>query len=70
MSNHITIYLNGQAQTIAPGTNLTTLVATMGQDPRGIAIERNRDIVPKSAWDGCVLANGDRLEVVVFVGGG
>ncbi len=70
MSNHITIHLNGQAQTIAPATNLTTLVATLGQDPRGVAIERNRDIVPKSAWDACVLEEGDRLEVVVFVGGG
>jgi thiamine biosynthesis protein ThiS len=66
----ITIHLNGQPRTLDTGTNLTTLVATMGQDPRGIAIERNRDIVPKSAWDACVLADGDRLEVVVFVGGG
>jgi thiamine biosynthesis protein ThiS len=66
----ISIHLNGQPRTLEAGTTLTTLVATMGQDPRGIAIERNRDIVPKSAWDGCVLADGDRLEVVVFVGGG
>jgi sulfur carrier protein len=70
MNTTITIHLNGQAQQVAPGTNLTTLVATLGQDPRGVAIERNRDIVPKSAWDACVLAEGDRLEVVVFVGGG
>jgi sulfur carrier protein len=70
MSNTITIYLNGQTQQVAPGTNLTALVATLGQDPRGVAIERNRDIVPKSAWDACVLQAGDRLEVVVFVGGG
>jgi sulfur carrier protein len=70
MSNDITIHLNGQAQSIAQGTNLTTLVATLGTDPRGVAIERNREIVPKSAWEGCVLEEGDRLEVVVFVGGG
>jgi sulfur carrier protein len=70
MNKTITIHLNGQAQQVAPTTTLTALVATLGQDPRGIAIERNRDIVPKSAWEACVLADGDRLEVVAFVGGG
>jgi thiamine biosynthesis protein ThiS len=70
MSNTITLHLNGEPREVAQGTNLTSLVATLNQDPRGIAIERNREIVPKSAWDGCVLADGDRLEVVVFVGGG
>jgi thiamine biosynthesis protein ThiS len=66
MSNKITLHLNGEPREVAQGTNLTSLVATFNQDPRGIAIERNRDIVP----NGCVLADGDRLEVVVFVGGG
>jgi thiamine biosynthesis protein ThiS len=70
MSNTITLHLNGEPRTCEQGTNLTALVATLAQDPRGIAIERNREIVPKSAWDACVLAEGDRLEVVVFVGGG
>jgi sulfur carrier protein len=70
MTTTITLHLNGEPRTLTTGTNLTALVATMGQDPRGIAIERNREIVPKSAWDTCVLADGDRLEVVVFVGGG
>jgi thiamine biosynthesis protein ThiS len=70
MTAYITIHLNGEPHIIAATTNLTTLVATLAQDPRGVAIERNREIVPKSAWDACVLAEGDRLEVVVFVGGG
>jgi thiamine biosynthesis protein ThiS len=70
MTTKITLHLNGEPQTLEAGTTLTQLVATLGQDPRGVAIERNREIVPKSAWDGCVLADGDRLEVVVFVGGG
>lgn len=70
MSTDITIHLNGEPRSIAVRTNVTTLVATLGQDPRGVAIERNREIVPKSSWDACVLAEGDRLEVVMFVGGG
>jgi sulfur carrier protein len=64
------IFLNGQEQSIEAGTSLTALVATFAQDPRGVAIERNREIVSKSAWDTCILAEGDRLEVVQFVGGG
>jgi sulfur carrier protein len=64
------IFLNGQEQALDTGTTLTQLIATFADDPRGIAIERNLEIVPKSAWDGCVLKDGDRLEVVQFVGGG
>ena len=70
MNTTITIHLNGEARALVSGTTLTALVATLNQDPRGVAIERNREIVPKSAWDATVLADGDRLEVVVFVGGG
>jgi sulfur carrier protein len=70
MTNTIQIQINGEPRDIDAGTTLTTFVATLGQDPRGIAIERNREIVPKSGWDDCVLSDRDRLEVVVFVGGG
>ena len=64
------IFLNGQEQIILAGTTLTQLVATFEQDPRGVAIERNREIVPKSAWAATILAENDRLEIVQFVGGG
>jgi len=65
---HIT--LNGERREIAPGTTLAGLVATLGGDPRGIAIERNREIVPKTLHADTVLEEGDELEVVQFVGGG
>jgi thiamine biosynthesis protein ThiS len=64
------IILNGQEETILSGTTLTQLVATFAQDPRGVAIERNRQIVPKSTWDDIILVDNDRLEIVQFVGGG
>jgi sulfur carrier protein len=64
------IYLNGDIQNLSPGMTLDELVATFAQDPRGIAIERNRDIVSKSQWSTTVLVEGDRLEIVQFVGGG
>lgn len=64
------IILNGEPLTIAAGTRLKALVETMGGDPRGIAIERNLEIVPKSEHATTLLEDGDRLEVVQFVGGG
>lgn len=64
------IILNGEARNLVAGTTLKTLVETLGGDPRGIAIERNLEIVPKSAHAATVLEDGDRLEVVQFVGGG
>lgn len=68
------ITLNGEALEIAPGTTVAQLVHRIseegGRDPRGVAVERNREIVPKSEHAMTVLEAGDRLEIVQFVGGG
>ncbi|MEN9874920.1 MAG: hypothetical protein RL186_1817 [Pseudomonadota bacterium] len=64
------IVFNGQDQIVEAGTNVTQLVAILDRDPRGVAIERNLEIVPKSQWDATILQEGDRLELVQFVGGG
>jgi thiamine biosynthesis protein ThiS len=64
------ITLNGELTEVQPGTTLAMLVETLGRDPRGIAIERNLEIVPKSEHSATVLEDGDVLEVVQFVGGG
>lgn len=64
------ITLNGEPREVAPGTTLAALVATLAEDPRGIAIERNLEIVPKRLHGEIVLEAGDALEVVQFVGGG
>lgn len=64
------ITLNGDVMEVEPGLSLSELVARIADDPRGIAIERNLEIVPKSAHASTTLAEGDRLEVVQFVGGG
>ena len=66
----ISITLNAELRIMPSGATLTDLINQLDLDPRGVAIERNREIVPKSAWDGLVLVEGDRLELVVFVGGG
>ncbi len=67
----ITITLNGEPKQVAQGTSIATLVATeLGLDPTRVAVERNREIAPRSGWESATLAEGDELEIVHFVGGG
>jgi len=49
---------------------LTALVEFLGMKPDRVAVELNRDIVPRDRWSDTKLAEGDRLEIVHFVGGG
>ena len=68
------IILNGEPLEIGPGTTVAMLVQRLsdeaGRDPRSVAVERNREIVPKSEHALIVLEDGDQLELVQFVGGG
>lgn len=64
------IRLNGELKTLVKPTTLADLVAEMGLDTRKIAIERNREIVPKSAYAATALASADEIEIVAFIGGG
>jgi len=66
----IEITLNGEPRQIAPATSLTELIEQLGHTGRRIAIERNGEIVPKSLHGATRLDAGDRLEIVVAVGGG
>ena len=63
------IQVNGDTRDVAAGTILA-LVDELGLDPRKVAVERNLEIVPKSLHATTVLAEGDRIELVQFVGGG
>lgn len=64
------ITLNGQQQPMAYGTTVHDLVALHRLDPRQVAVERNRAIVPRSAYAATALMDGDRIEIVGFIGGG
>ena len=64
------IELNGQPREIAPGTSVASLVAELQLDARYLAVERNRELVPRSEHASALLAAGDRVEVVTLVGGG
>jgi thiamine biosynthesis protein ThiS len=63
------IIINGQEQTFATVT-LAQLVEQLGMKPDRVAVELNRNLVPRSQWAETNLAEGDQLEIVHFVGGG
>jgi sulfur carrier protein len=65
-----TIVLNGETRELEAGQTVSDLLHELGLDSRQVAVERNREIVPRSEHGSAVLAEGDRLEVVTFVGGG
>jgi thiamine biosynthesis protein ThiS len=65
------LQINGEDRefSISPLT-LAALVETLGMKPDRVAVELNQDIVPRNLWAATRLNDGDRLEVVHFVGGG
>ena len=63
------VKVNGTELDIA-GMTVSEYLATTNYDSKRIAVERNGDIVFKSQYDVTVIADGDSLEIVSFVGGG
>ena len=66
----LTIVLNGEPQSVPYSTTVADLVTGLGLVPAQVAVERNRDIVPRAEYARTELREGDRLEIVTFVGGG
>jgi thiamine biosynthesis protein ThiS len=66
----ITITINGASRQLVQPATIAALIGEMGLAGKRIALERNGDIVPRSTFATQQLADGDRLEVVVAVGGG
>jgi sulfur carrier protein len=65
--------VNGQSREfpqLTPGAQVRDLIAELGLKGDRLAIEQNGNIVPRSKWDHTAVADGDRLEIVHFVGGG
>ena len=65
-----TITVNGEARALPGPATVAGLLSELGIEGRKVAIERNLEIVPRSRFAATVLAPGDRIEVVSFVGGG
>ncbi len=67
----MTVTINGEPQTLAEPATLAELVARLGfTDVRRIAIERNGELAPRPQWADIPVEEGDRIEIVHFVGGG
>lgn len=64
------IVLNGRERDVETGATIADLMVASGLQGKRVAIEVNREIVPRSAFDARVLAAGDRVEVVHAIGGG
>jgi thiamine biosynthesis protein ThiS len=66
----IEITVNGAPRRVAAGTTVADLIAELGLGDRKVAVERNRDVVPRAHHGETRLETGDRLELVTYVGGG
>lgn len=64
------ILINGEQKRFEAPINVAGLLTILELEPKKIAVERNLEIVPKSLYDATALADGDRIEIVQFVGGG
>ena len=70
MATTIPITVNGEAREVPAPATVADLLQRIGLDTRKVAVERNLEIVPKSAYGATALADGDRIEIVHFIGGG
>jgi sulfur carrier protein len=66
----ISIVVNGDARQIAAGTSVAALVVELKLPSKFVAVERNRQVVPRARHAETVLTPGDQLEIVTLVGGG
>ena len=64
------VQLNGETREVPDQATLENLVSELALPPARIAIELNKDVVRRGKWPETVLAEGDRIEIVHFVGGG
>ncbi len=64
------ITINGEEKRLEAPVTVEGLLKVLDLEPRKIAIERNLEIVPKSLYGETALSDGDKIEIVQFVGGG
>lgn len=64
------VTVNGQAREVEPGTTAAALIASFSLEARHVAVEINRELVPRAKLDETVLRENDEVEIVTLVGGG
>jgi thiazole synthase len=68
--SELRITVNGEIRTAPAGTTVAALISLLGMDPARVAVERNQDVIPRRTWIHAQLGDGDKVEIVAFVGGG
>jgi sulfur carrier protein len=68
--DRVTVSVNGDDTTVAPGTTIAGLVAELGLEPRGVAVAVDGEVVTRRTWAERSLARGDRVEVLTIAQGG
>jgi thiazole synthase len=66
----LNVTINGEARSFGGAICVRDLLTTLGQDPAKVAVERNLEIVPRSQYADIMVGEGDKLEIVHFIGGG
>jgi thiamine biosynthesis protein ThiS len=66
----IAIHVNGGLARVPVGVSISGMLSELGLDPRKVAVERNLAIVPRSSFGEVRVEEGDKFEIVHFVGGG
>ena len=64
------VFINGESKEISGTPSLAELIDQLDLPAARIAIELNRDVVRRNDWSSTILQDGDRIEIVHFVGGG
>ena len=70
MKTTISIVVNGENRAAKSGATVVDLLGDLGLNSGRVAIERNREILPRQKWIETKVEAGDRYEIVQFVGGG
>ncbi len=66
----IDVTVNGNQEHLSATTTVADVVVRFCPSPDGVAVARNGDVVPKSAWPSTAVRSGDRLEIVTAAAGG
>ncbi|MDH3818003.1 MAG: sulfur carrier protein ThiS [Myxococcales bacterium] len=69
-SRPMQLVVNGEERQVGPNTTVKELLASLGLADTLVAVERNEEVVPRAQHESTELREGDRVEVVHFVGGG
>lgn len=70
VATSLKVTVNGEDRALPSGSSVRVLLAEIGLAERKVAVERNLEIVPRSQYASTLLADGDAIEIVHFIGGG